>query len=284
MVKNYFNRFRKKGVKAKAKKVAPKRGGGMTFQQKVQKIIASNVENKYTDTKQATLAVLNISGGTEYKYMTWSPGSPSVQLFDISQGVAINQRIGNGIKIKKWIIKGMIQPNTLIDGTQGVGSRVLINNTQVGYVDIYFGKYLSNLGIIEPTLINFYQNGNVDITPTSLNQELLYRVNKDLYKVYYHKRFKMGGASQKSPLGNDNFNLTRSFGFDITKYILKNKQLKYDEIATLPMNVDIHNLTIWAIWHPAVGDAEFVPTPTGVISQQSFYVVNLMSYAEYEDA
>lgn len=291
MVKNnYFNKFRRKGKgKAKVKKV--QRPPRMTFVQKVQKIIASNIENKYTNTIQTTLPVLTISKYTgtpaNYTHLTWSPGSINVGLWDISQGSAVNERTGNNIKIKRWILKGIIQPHSAFVGVATANNAFApMGNTFTGYVDVYFGRLLNNLSPPPSTLENFYQNGAVDITPISENKEMLYRVNKDLYKVYFHKRFKMSTGNVGTtttnlnfPQSND-FNMTRTFGFDITKYILKNKMLKYDEIVSFPQSGDVQNLTLWAIFHPATGD----PTLPSGIEQKSFYDINLMSYGEYEDA
>lgn len=291
-----FNRFRKKGkAKAKAKKVV--RAPRMTFAQKVNQIIARNVENKYTDTKQTTLPVLTVVGdvaspyNNTFNYLNWSPGSITVGIFDISQGVAINERVGNDIKIKKWILKGMVQPDPSFVGVAPTDRPTTgLKNTQTGYIDIYFGKLLNNLSPPPAQLTNFYQNGAVDISPTSRNQELLYRINKDLYKIYYHKRFKMGTGNGGTTVSNlqfpqsNDFQMTRSFGFDITKYILKNKLLKYDEIVPFPQNPDIQNLTIWAVWHPVVGEVIQNNLPISGDTVKSFYQINLVSYAEYEDA
>jgi len=301
---NFRNRFRK--GKGKAKKVAkakvPPRRGGMTFAKRVNAIIARNIENKYTDTKQTTLPVLTMLSGTSpysianttYTHLTWTPGSIGVGLLDISQGTAINERVGNTIKIKRWVVKGIVQPNP---SYIGVAANTNTNNGQIantstGYIDIYFGRLLNNLQPPPTTLENFYQNGAVDITPHSQNIENLYRVNKDLYKVYWHKRFKMSTGNVGTtttnlnfPQSND-FQMTRSFGFDITKYILKNKQLKYDEVSSFPQQGDLNNLSLWAIWHPAVGNPVLPTPPTypGSNEQRSFYQINLVSYGEFEDA
>jgi len=298
-----FNRFRKgKGkAKAKAKKPAPQRGGGMTFAQKVQKIIASNVENKYTNTEQTTMTILDISMNRaepgvntyQYKHLVWTPGS-TTNIWRITQGVEVNQRVGNNIKIKKWIIKGIVQPDPSFVGVASVrdSSATQLGNTTTGYIDIYCGRPLNNLAPPPVELTNFYQNGNVDITPISQNIENLYRVNKDLYKIYWHKRFKMSTGNVGTtttnlnfPQSND-FQMTRSFGFDITKYILKNKQLKYDEVSSFPQQGDLNNLSVWAIWHPAVGNPVLPTAPTypGSNEQRSFYQINLVSYGEFEDA
>lgn len=299
---NRFNKFRKRFQK-RPKKVAPKRAppkkGGMTFVQKVQKIIASNVENKYTSTEQTTLTILDVSStynpstlgyDNDYKHLVWTPGS-TTNMWRLQQGVEVNQRIANSIKIKKWIIKGIVQPNPdFIGVAPQSGSGTVLGNTSTGYIDIYFGRILSNLAAPTQQLTNFYQNGNVDITPLSKNIELLYRVNRDYYKVYWHKRFKMSTGNVGTtttnlnfPQSND-FQMTRSFGFDITQYILKNKQLKYDEQGSFPQQGDLNNLSVWAIWHPAVGNPQLPMNASQHLEQQSFYQINLVSYGEFEDA
>lgn len=303
MVKNYFNRFRKgkgkKMVKAKAKKVV--RGGGMTFAQKVQKIIASNVENKIT-TSLATInhiGELKIQGGTNTKTYTSFAFSPH-SIFDISQGTGMGQRIGNKIKLKRWIIKGLIQPNSTFNmtpaATPGVSStQGIAPNTLQGYVDVYFGRYNNNISPVSGLLTNFYQNGAVDITPTGTSSEQLYSINKDIYKIYYHKRFKVGvGLSNNGTTlldgsggfaGANGFGMTKSFGFDVCKYICKNRVINYDEIITTPMDNDIENLTLWAIFHPAAGDVMgTTPGATTSTFNYTFFDMNVISYAEYEDA
>lgn len=282
----------------------------VSFAAKVNKIIASNVENKMTATftKLAPVGSLQIQpvGSVPLKVLTsftWSPGNAGI--FNLVQGTSIQDRIGNKIKIKRWIIKGLIQPNAALDLTPAVASPSGVpgfsQNSQVGYVDLYFGRLLANNTQVPSALTNFYQNGSVDLTPLGSSQEQLYRVNNDLYKVYYHRRFKMGTGNAFSGAGptfaytpsgsvsqSNDFSMTRSFGFDITKYILKNKMLSYDELISTPQNVDIENLTLWAIWHPAAGDYSGTPTtgpPTPTTSvNKTFYDINVMSYAEYEDA
>lgn len=278
----------------------------VSFAKKVNQIIAQNVENKYSDTivYQAPVMtnVIDTNGSgvitfDSYYFYTWSPGNNNNLMTTISQGSAVNQRNGNKIKIKRWIIKGIIQPNDAYNNTPSTDGASVpavpgkLINTLTGYVDIYFGKMTLNTIVVPNTLQSFLQSGATDITPVGNTQEQLYNINRDLYKIYWHKRFKLG-SSNTSPLtagtlGQSNdFGLTRSFGFDVTKYILKNHMLKYDEISTTAMSADMENLTLFAVFHPAVGSVSRTTNsyPNQSVLSKSFYEINAMSYFEYEDA
>lgn len=261
----------------------------VSFAKKVNQVIARNVEDKNTVTKTIMLDICSKTTSTT-TWANWVAGSSSTGTFIIPQGTAVNQRIGNTIKLKRWIIKGLIQPNPSFMNVQS--STSLLTNTQVGYVDIYFGRLLNNLTAVPNTLDKMYKNGGTDLTPTGAFDEQLFTMNNDLYKVYYHKRFKLGAGSQYNsvltsnvptstePQSND-FNLTRSFGFDVTKYVLKNKPLKYDELSTQPQCADLSTLTFWAVFHSAIGTFS---NNGGATNQTSFYQIQLITYAEYEDA
>lgn len=283
----------------------------VSFAKKVNAIIARNVENKYSTTilyKEPIITQLQtIPAGAGSatttglkKFFTWSPGNSANLMTTISQGAAVNQRVGNKIKIKRWIIKGIIQPNNSFNNSQVIGDSTLnwtngkFSNTTQGYVDIYFGKYTLNVAPVDSELTKFYQSGATDITPTGTAQEQLYNINRDLYKIYYHKRFQMGGNNNAAAQTND-FSLTRSFGFDVCKYVLKNHMLKYDEATTIALDANMENLTMWAIFHPAVGNVGLTPitmvqdgtTPPYQAQsslQSTFYELNCMSYFEFEDA
>lgn len=263
----------------------------ITFTQKVQKIIASNNENKFTDTIVYNDAVARIdsSSGTDvFTFFNWSAGADVTgsKLFNLSTGSQQSQRIGNTIKLKRWVIKGIIEP--VISDTRQM------TYSNVGYVEIFFGKLLKNTSAPSSSLTALFQNGNATTTPACKSSDMLNTLNKDKYKVYYRRRFKMGYASDyntyqtstgsnEHPANND-FKLSQTFGFDVCKYILKNKHLKYNDFInslTLepPNEADIANLTIWATWTPIQGQC----AGNGSLSK-SLYNINCLTYAEYEDA
>lgn len=129
-------------------------------------------------------------------------------------------------------------------------------------------------------------------------EETLYNVNHDLYKIYYRRRFKVGAGSGFSGSGStltydpspttagaNGFGLTKSFGFDVTKYVCKNRVITYDEIVTQPQDADVENLCLWAVFHPSAGDLAAINPQNGTSTiNKTFYQINAMSYAEYEDA
>jgi len=280
--------YKKSAVKSpRAKKVMSARRTKPTLVQRVQRIISQNVENKFTDSITQVRPIMTVTeepGEPNYfQYYTWAPGGNAVgaQMFDLTQGTAQNQRVGNTIKLKRWVIKGLIQPN--IDGL--AAPLTATENSYIGYVDVFFGRLLNNNTAIDGQLIDLYQAGNGAITPNATAGTILYPINKDKYKIYWRKRFKMGnsfsvGFPAAPQTTNNDFSLARTFGFDVTKYILKNKHIKYEDGDTTPNDDMIENLTVFATFYPVVGNV-----PVNDLGRaESFYALNVQSYAEYEDA
>jgi hypothetical protein len=292
--------YRKIGSKAKAQNKAPvvvkynypKKK--MSFAKRVNQIISRNNENKFTKTATINNPVALRDQGN-FSFFTWQPALSSASaLFNLPVGPSEGQRIGNTIKLKRWIIKGLIQPKYNA-GSGDPLNGVTMNNSYVGYVDIYFGKYLKNNSPVSSTLGALYQNGSTTSSPTCISTDMLNPLNKDVYKVYYHRRFKMGAASDPktyqnptasdtNPANND-FKVSQTFGFDVCKYILKNKALKYNDGGITapyeaPQNNDIENLSVWATFTPLQGT---ISNATGTRSY-TFWYIDCLSYAEYEDA
>ena len=299
-----FNRFRKRGKKV-VKKAKVQRVPRMTFAQKVNKIIARNLENKYTITANSVSAVgrLTTTGGpsptpivTQFGWYAYSPQALD-SIFDISQGVGETQRIGNKIKLKRWVLKGSIQPTQQF--ISGFGGQAAANST-IGYVDVYFGRYNNNVSRVSSNLTSLYQVGRTDTTPTGSQGDKLARINKNLYKIYWHRRFKVGMGSNviynvsppaytafngvTLPAG-EGFKPAVTFGFDICKFICKNRIINYDELDASPQDNMLGNLTLFATFIPIAQDLTYSGTPSGTpIVNDTFYQIYTTTYAEYEDA
>jgi len=281
--------YKKSAVKSpRAKKVMSARRAKPTLVQRVQRIISQNVENKFTDSRTRIDPIMYLrDGGTDpnfFEYYLWAPGSNSLgsQILDISQGTKQNERVGNTIKLKRWIIKGLIQPN--VAGYEDVTT--CLTNTFCGYVDVYFGRLLNNASAITNQLDDLYQAGAGAITPNATAATILYPINKDKYKIYWRKRFKMGNlipyatTTTGENQTNNDFSMTRTFGFDVCKYILKNKHIKYEDGDTNPNDDMVENLTLFATFYPAIGNVSVAQT----VGKASYYALNVQTYAEYEDA
>jgi len=284
----YFRKQRMVAVKPTTKKsYTPRRKiynkkPKVSFAQKVNQIISKNVENKRTlsyPSQDYICTTTNTGVLNWYLLNNWN-----VKLFTISQGTTVQSRIGNQIKLKRWVIRGQIAPssNSLLPS----GGNTLPSSL-CGTVDIYFGRLLNN-NEISNTLTGLYENGSSSADPAGTQSQIFRTVNKDEYKIYYKKSFKMSPANQTtvavistSTLVNNDFSLTRTFGFDVCKFILKNAVIKYNDTDNDPNNDMIRRLALFATFTPAIGDLE----KGGIYTNyNSFYKINLQAYAEYEDA
>lgn len=292
----YFRKNRKMKVVAVSKpkkRIYKKRSvlGKKMVTKICKSVVAKNIENKYTPTKVIIAPVGNvINSGVpnvySYTHFVWNMGGQASlltdQMFNISQGSAQNQRNGNSIKLKRWIIKGMVSPN--IFGN-------LAPYTALGYVDVYFGKLRLNTKDITNQVSDLYQNGSISVTPSMKNIDTLFPINKDIYKIYYHRRFKTGtsgvNAATLLPLAsepvNNDYKLTHTFGFDVCKYIMKDRKITFSDTNNTPLDVDIATLTLFAIFTPFTGQAFNNTTPAGQ-SLPTYMNMSCTSFAEYEDA
>jgi len=273
---------RKNKPKKTIAKKAPRRWGKkmnvVAVNALVKKAIASNVENKktisYNYTTNNEVCRVSSTGVKDwFLQKDWN-----IKLFNIPQNSSVSGRIGNVIKLKRWVIRGQIAP------WSNNQTNTCLGNTLCGHIDIYFGRLLTN-GEITSTLPSFIDNGSTSVFPTGNQDQIFKPVNKDEYKIYYHKSFKMSPSQNQitpaggnSVLSNNGFQLIRSFGFDVCQYICKNAVIKFNDSDTDPNHDMIRRLAMWATWTPAIGDMAETANAT------HFYKINLCSYAEYEDA
>jgi len=287
----YFRKQRMVAVKPTTKKsYTPRRKiynkkPKVSFAQKVNQIISKNVENKRTLSYPSQDYVCNTTNTgvlNWYLLNNWN-----VKLFTISQGTTVQSRIGNQIKLKRWIVRGQIAPyQAYLDAT----STTLLPSSITGTIDVYFGRLLNN-NEISNTLTALYENGSSSQDPAGTQAQIFKTINKDEYKIYWRKSFKMSPANTITTPGtipsggvslvNNDFSLVKTFGFDVCKYICKNTVIKYNDTDNDPNNDMIRRLALFATFTPAVGDLE-----KGALyaNRNSFYKINLQSYAEYEDA
>lgn len=279
--KTYRKTYKKATGKGKAK---PKRKVYAKMQNKtvrsiVKKEIARNVENKITANdavEQSILSVLSNPSGGGVNTLTYVVINPVANgLLNMTQGVDVVSRIGNKIKLKRFVIKG-----TVYYDPQATPS-IAFPQSQ-GYVDVYFGRLLNMAGTISSQLPNFYQNGNTSTAPYCALIERCSRVNKDLYKIYWHKRFKIGNTGT-STISNNDYSLNREFGLDVCKLVCKNKIVKYEDNTPTPNDALLHSLCLFATFSMP---NENMPL-TGLANSTTYYSpvkIAVNSYCEYEDA
>lgn len=239
-------------------------------QKMVKQEIARNVENKLTNIVETNTSIITVTSPSVPQYFVWAP-SGTANIFSMAQGTANDQRIGNRIKLKRWIVKGAILPST-------VGS--YIPSTELGYVHLYLLRR-NDYQPVTSGLVSFYQNGSTSASPDGSLLQTFSAVNKDVYKVYWSRTYKMGSSNLTTLNSNNDFSLVKRFGFDICKLIAKNKILKYDDAQVDVEDQLVDSLTLVAVWQNASSDVSLTPAP-GIT--QVFYNVAVQSYAEYEDA
>jgi len=249
----------------------------------VKKEISKNIENKITtnaSTEQSVLTINYDSTSAKYifDYISWSPENDG-NVLELEQGTAQNQRIGNTIKLKRWIVKGSVyyDPNAISTNQPEYFPQ------QQGYVDIYFGRQLNMANVIPSTLLDLYQNGGTTFTPGGAILERTYSINKEEYKIYWHKRYKIGTASTTGEWSNNDYKLNHEFGFDICKLVCKNKILKYSDSSNVTEDQLVNSLTLFATFTMPNQNVK-----TTYTEDTNFYYspvkISATSYAEYEDA
>lgn len=254
----------------------------------IKKELAKNIENKVSINVDYSGSILTLqrdnAGTLTYNYGIFNPYANNQ--FAINQGVAMNERIGNRIKLKKWIMKGTIyvDPESYASNNLGVFSQGL------GYIDYYLGRKNNLAEQITTDLEFLYQNGPTATTPTAQLEERLYSINKDQYKIYYHKRVKIG---QSSYIGigtgfpvfppNNDYKLNHEFKIDICKLVCKNHIIKYEDGNNTAEDALLQSLTMFATITMPSNDpnTSVIPIPGTSYSPVRWFCT---SYIEYEDA
>jgi len=256
----------------------------ITFEKRVEKVIAKQIENKISVSSKFSDNLVNYSATDPiWFYANYN------NFFNLSQGVDQGQRVGNQIKLKRWVIKGFITPdqNTPIGL---VPTPYQVNGFQ-GYVRIMLMKRRDNAAITNllPALL---QNGNSSIAPYGTQFDRLYPINRDLYKVYWERTFKMGNAGPNPTIGsptvanyyplqpNNDFKMVETFGIDVCKYIGKDAKITYNDNSSTAVTPSfLNNITLVAYWSPFTGDLQ-----PSTVNNKIWYKINMVSYFEYEDA
>lgn len=243
--------------------------------------IAKNVENKITPNITASNSILSIvvdgTNPVQYNYFVFNPVNSGV--LAINQGVDVQSRIGNKIKLKRFIIKGTVYYDP--SGTIGpYGNNPYFSQSQ-GYVDLYFGRPVNTDNFISNQLNGLYQNGSTVITPTAQIMERTYGINKDEYKIYWHKRLKIGVSTGEN---NNDYKLNHEFGFDVCKACTKNLIVKYNDNSTVPESGLLDSLCLWATF--TCPNTDPVAMPLLNVNATAYSPVRMIatSYVEFEDA
>lgn len=272
-----YNKYRKKAMTP--------RTAISTIRRYVKSEIARNVENKCSASLNQNLSILKWPTGQT------NPDWVCVRmndLFDKAQGTSQSTRVGNQIKLKRWIIKGCIHPNQDVNPTDATAQ--YLRYSFQGYATLYLLRR-TNTDTVQPWIQKLFQDGASYADPTGSYVDHLMKINTDSYKVYWSRRFKLGPSATYEGTGgtnrmlnNNEFKLTADFGLDICKYIGKNKIIKYEDGATIAQYPpEMKGLVLCCVWSPPFGNMAAAGT-AGQTNSTSFYNLTTAMYYEYEDA
>lgn len=201
----------------------------LTIKKYVKKTFAKNVETKSY-----------ISYNSNISINTASTSIPPVALNllpSVQQGLGKSQRVANEISVTKAVVKGRINllPYNVTTNPGPVPMLVkamIVSNIQSNSITPGSAA----------TWANFFEvnNGSANFQSTPIDMYLPY--NREVWRVYASKTFKIGAASITStgPVGSagyyDNSPMSVPFSFSYAKHIRK---LKYDDTTNTATN---HNL------------------------------------------
>lgn len=207
----------------KGRKRQPLRAKKTTVSQAVKKYVKrsihANVENKQ----------VNINAGASFGTilestdMNMYPMLPYTGLWTIPQGVTVNARIGNQIKIRKIMLNYVLRPNPY-DAVFNVA-------TVPQEIDMFLGytKQLPGFAPVAGDLGNLFQNGAAALAPVGSLRDIISSVNTDYWHISKRWRHKLGYASSTGTGGNagnqfftnNDFKLNVVKKLDITKFCPK---------------------------------------------------------------
>lgn len=232
--KKYFPKKRRGVKSAKGYKKRNSAMGVKSVTKIVKNVMAKNMEVKTLDYAWAPNTLLGVYGGTLFSTNGCFTLSPSASYLNCVQGVASNNRIGNHIKIKSAKMSLMFTPHPYDLTFNPTPSPLVI--TVVLFYQIEAPHDLTT------TLSGFFQNGSSSDNPslTGVLYDTMKPINKDRYRVFYRKSFKLGhaayggtgvNAAAQSYTNND-FKYSQKCIIDYTKYLVKS--VKYDDTTVDP--------------------------------------------------
>lgn len=276
---------------AKRMRRRSRKGGKRSFAKRVQKVIDRSLKNTVTNYQKSTQAVCtqNDFPGSPKQWFLWAPGLATFARTNGGSTLFPNQypMEGDSLKIKKWWIKGSIEYND----TLAVGYS--LDQSAVGYVDIYLCRQLLNGLTMSSQLQGWYMNGTDQGAPTGSRDEMLYPLNRNRYKIYARRRYKMGTAYARQDgvpavavnEANNDFDYARNFSFDVTRFVAKNRRIRFQGTEETANDATLRSLSLVAIFHPACGNLGSPPsTVTPGFDFQTCFNIHAISWGEYETA
>ena len=149
------------------------------------------------------------------------PVSPYTGFLEIAQGVGQGQRVGNRIKLKSLTMKGTIWPLPYNASSNP--------NPVPTQVVLWFFVQRTSMTTTPANLTQFLQEGDTSRGLQNNLSDLVSTVNKDVYRLFARRVFKVGyagyGGTGTQPafqaFANNDFKLNHNFRVNLTRHAIK---------------------------------------------------------------
>lgn len=237
----------------------------------VRQAIARNVENKRLTT-EFTKNLFHSGAGTNFRdqnIIALCPNSALGSIYQMVQGTGQQQRIGNQVRLKKLIFRGIMAPNPYSATTNPTPNPVMI---QMFIISMKRNVPSSSIAEVNNVFQNtFFANGSTSLGALGTLYDAVTPINTDQVTLHYKRTFKLGyenysgvtgGADTGQTKASNDYKLNQRFSINLAKYMTKVWKFNDNEGATTSRQV-------YAIFQPlnfngsipAVGT-----TPAGLIA------------------
>jgi len=230
----------KKSVKKSYKKKTYKKSVPVSVKKYVNNIIARNVETKTAIPASANNVEIQPYGVANPHGSTVIDFSPVWN--SIAQGTQNGMRVGDQIKVQSLKFRGFVN----FDSSNANNENYLKNPLYLKMIILRRKDSQTNPCFYGTTGINdLMMNGATPTNPQSTPSDMWRYLNKDTYRIYKTKMFKIGSSvtsntPSESNLYNNDFKLSQKFSIDLSKHI---DVLKYQ-----PGQVTVNNQAMFCIF------------------------------------
>jgi len=232
---------------------------------------------------------LNMLAGSSVSNYCGCIASP---LIAINQGLGSGDRIGNSIRVKKFLLRGVVQTDlTLFATTPAIGFQNVTVNTQDGPFVTHMLIYKRKDSLWGPTSSDPSRLLNTGNSAGFIDGSLigdLYPFNTDAYTIVKHMKFKMANQPVAQVAANytsDGWGNGYKQAHAFKLYLPTKKVWKYDDTSisgSTPANFPINDNFYVAFWNTNCDNSK-INTVTGGLNIYSRSTVSMETVMTFED-
>lgn len=212
--------------------------------------LIKKVVTRMEETKEANYQARQPFGSSSNAFFLSAnviPLTPSATFMTIAPGTGQGDRIGNKVKVKSLIFKGVMWPTNYDSGT----------NPNPKPLEIRMWFFSNRASLAAPSSYsNFFQNGDSTQGFSGNITDLQKYINNDSYIYRGHRSFKLGaarydGTGTSAPnqyFSNNDFKYNCKFSINCTKMVGK------DYIWSDNVTANLSNKSVFVVWEAVNAD------------------------------